>query len=70
MNKIRRIICGKVINDGIIIYNKGICKCCEERIMNLKFDTDFYSHYRRCIKRSIVPLIIRGEELNCQNYHF
>ncbi|MBP2032284.1 hypothetical protein J2Z42_000949 [Clostridium algifaecis] len=70
MNKIHCIICGKTLSNGIIIYNKGICKCCEKRLMDLKLDTDFYKYYKKCIKRSIVPLIIRGEERNCQNYHF
>lgn len=70
MNKKRCIICGRPLNDGIIINNRGICKCCEKRLMSLKYDTDFYKYYETCIKRFIVPLIIREEEWNCQNYHF
>ncbi|MBV4418847.1 sigma factor G inhibitor Gin [Clostridium tyrobutyricum] len=70
MNKKRCIICGRPLNDGIIIDNRGICKLCEERLINVKHDTDFYKYYKTCIKRFIVPLIIREEEWNCQNYHF
>lgn len=70
MNKIHCIICGKVLSDGIMIYNRGMCKCCEQKLMNMDVNTDFYKYYARCLRKSIVPLIIRGEELSCQNYRF
>jgi DNA-directed RNA polymerase subunit RPC12/RpoP len=64
------IICGKPLNDGIIIYGKGICPCCEKRLMNMDRDTDFYEYYKECIRRNIAELVIREEEINCQNYRF
>lgn len=70
MKKQRCIICGKSMNDGIIIYRRKICKCCEQRLINMKCDTDFYKYYVDCIKKNLVSVIIRGEELKCQNYHF
>ncbi|MBC2581242.1 sigma factor G inhibitor Gin [Clostridium sp. DJ247] len=69
MKKQSCIICGKPLNNGIIIYGRRICKSCEERVINSDVNTDFYSYYKDCIRKSIVQSVIRGEEINCQNYH-
>ncbi|MTK13788.1 MAG: sigma factor G inhibitor Gin, partial [Clostridiaceae bacterium] len=45
MKKQSCIICGKPLNNGIMIYGRGICKCCEERLVNLDDTTDFYNYY-------------------------
>lgn len=63
------IICRKPLNSGIIISGKRICKCCEEKIVNTQMDTDFYEYYKNCIKKNIVQNALKGEEINCQNYH-
>lgn len=63
------IICGKPLKDGIIINGKGMCKACEERLVNLKDKNDFYEYYKECIKREIVHIILRGADCDCQNYH-
>ncbi|GAA0743890.1 sigma factor G inhibitor Gin [Clostridium oceanicum] len=70
MKKQRCIICGKPLSSGIMINRKGICSCCEKRIINIKMDTDFYEFYRECIKKNIVPTIIKEEEFRCQSYQF
>ncbi|MEY8762733.1 MULTISPECIES: sigma factor G inhibitor Gin [Clostridium] len=70
MKKKYCIICGKPLSNGIIIYGRGICSSCEERLLKLKNNLDFYEHYRKRIKKTIVHYIIRGETKNCQNYHF
>lgn len=70
MKKQRCIICGKPLNNGIMIYGRGICRRCEHRMINLNEETDFYIYYKQCIKKAIVQAVIRGEELNCQNYHY
>lgn len=62
------VICRKPLNDGIMVYNKGICKNCEERILNDDMETDFYNYYLYCIRKNIVPWILRGEDYRCQNY--
>jgi len=62
-------ICGKSLNGGIIINGTGICKNCEERLINTRIETDFYIYYKECIKKTIVQSLIRGSEVNCQNYH-
>ena len=69
MNKHNCIICGKSSKDGIIVYGTGICKCCEERLVNIDIETDFYSYYKECIKRTIVQLLLKGADSNCQDYH-
>ncbi len=63
------IVCGKPLNDGIMIYGRGICRCCENRLINIERDTDFYEYYKECIRKTIVQLVIRGEGANCQSYH-
>ncbi len=70
MKKQSCIICGKPLNNGIIIYGRKICRCCERRLINLNIDTDFYNHYKECIIKALAQSIIKGEEKNCQNYHF
>lgn len=64
------IICGKPLNDGIIIYGRGICKCCENRLLTIDINTDFYNYYKKCIRKTIAQLVIREGEINCQSYHF
>lgn len=70
MKKQGCIICGKPLSNGIIIYGRGICRCCEERLVKLENNTDFYGHYKKCIGKSIAQFAIRGEELSCQSYRF
>lgn len=70
MKKQSCIICGKPLNDGIMIYGRGICHCCEKRLMYLELDTDFYTHYKECLRKSVVQAIIRGEKISCQSYRF
>lgn len=70
MKKQSCIICGKSINNGIMIYGRGICKCCEGRLINLDDTTDFYNYYMERIRKAIVQDIIRGEEINCRSYRF
>ncbi len=69
MNKHNCIICGKPSNDGIIINGIGICKNCEERLVNSNIETDFYSYFKECIRKSIVQSLLKGADTNCQNYH-
>lgn len=64
------IICRKPLNNGIMISGRGICKCCEERMISTAMDTDFYNYYKNCIKKNIAEAVIRGEENNCQDYRF
>ncbi|MCY6484777.1 sigma factor G inhibitor Gin [Clostridium aestuarii] len=68
MQKRKCIICRKPLNDGIMINGRGICKNCEERIINSENGTDFYEYYINCIKKTIVHYMIRGVDYKCQNY--
>lgn len=63
------IICRKPLISGIIVNGRRICKCCEKRLVNSEMNTDFYEYYKNCIKSTIVQTALRGEEINCQNYH-
>ncbi|MDP4144258.1 MAG: sigma factor G inhibitor Gin [Bacillota bacterium] len=58
MEKRRCIICGRYLSDGIIINGRGICKSCEQRLVNLELNTDFYEFYKECIKRNVVQSIV------------
>lgn len=69
MNKHNCIICGKSSNDGIIIYGTWICKNCEERLLYTNIETDFYIYYKECIRKTIVQSLLKGADINCQNYH-
>lgn len=69
MKKMNCIICGKPLNDGIIINGRGICKSCEERMIKTDVNTDFYNYFIESIKKTIVQYLIKGAEYNCQNYH-
>lgn len=69
MTKQRCIICRKPLGDGIIVNGRGICRCCEEKMIKTAMDTDFYVFYKNCIRKTIVDTVLRGEECNCQNYH-
>lgn len=68
MQKQKCIICGKPLNDGIMIKGRGICKNCEERIIRSETGTDFYEYYKSCIKKTIAHYMIRGVNYNWQNY--
>lgn len=69
MRKVNCTICGKALNGGIIVNGTGICKNCEERIINTEVETDFYTYYKDCIRKTIVQSLIKEAEINCQNYH-
>jgi hypothetical protein len=64
------IICRKPLNSGIMISGRGICKCCEERVISTGMDTDFYNYYKNCIRKNIAEAVIRGEENSCQDYRY
>jgi len=68
MKKLCCIICGKPLNDGIIISGRGICRHCEEKLMITKLDTDFYEYYKFCIRKSIAQNLLKEEEKYCQIY--
>lgn len=68
MQKQRCIICGKPLNNGIMINGRGICKCCEERITRSESGTDFYEYYKGCIRKTIAYHMVRGVDYNCRNY--
>ena len=69
MKKLCCIICRKPLNDGIMINGRGICKCCEDRLVRAQANTDFYEYYKHCIKKTVAEPMLRGEDTNCQNYH-
>jgi hypothetical protein len=69
MRKAVCIICRKPLSSGIIVNGKRICKSCEERLIKSEMDTDFYEYYKDCIKKTIVYAELKGEDVNCQNYH-
>ncbi|SHI02284.1 sigma factor G inhibitor Gin [Clostridium grantii] len=69
LNKQSCIICGKPLNDGIMINGRGICINCEKRIINSKTGTDFYDYYEKCIRRKIVHYMSKGEDFDCPDYH-
>ena len=66
MKKQNCIICRKTLSDGIIVKGKCICKICEKRLISLEVGSDFYEHYKECIKKNIVQ--IKAVEDKCQNY--
>ncbi|MGE5626716.1 MAG: sigma factor G inhibitor Gin [Solirubrobacterales bacterium] len=68
MKKPSCIICGKALNDGIIIDRKGICRHCEEKLINEKPDTDFYEYYKFCIRKNIASNFLKREGRYCLNY--
>jgi len=69
MKKHNCSICGKSLNGGIIVKGTGICKNCEERIISTHVETDFYTYYKDCIRKTIVQSLIKEADLSCQNYH-
>ena len=69
MIKKQCIICGKPLNNGIIINGRGICRCCETRMISTEIDTDFYNYYINCLRRTIVQNLLKGEDLRCHSYH-
>ncbi|ARC83237.1 sigma factor G inhibitor Gin [Clostridium argentinense] len=69
MIKMKCIICGKPLNNGIIIYGRGICISCEHRLINSNIETDFYEFYKNCIRRSLIQFLLRGVNNECQDYH-
>jgi hypothetical protein len=62
------IICRKPLISGIIVNGKKICKCCEDRLTKADMSTDFYQYYINCIKKSIVKVMLKGEDIRCQSY--
>lgn len=62
MSKRSCIICGKPLNNGIIISGRGICRSCEEKIVNCNIDTDFYEYYKKRIRKSLIRYIPKGED--------
>ena len=62
-------ICRKALNGGIIVNGTRICKSCEARLINTHVETDFYTYYKNCIRKTIVTSLIRKADTNCQNYH-
>lgn len=62
------IICRKPLESGIILYGKGICPSCEQRLLETSIDTDFYEFYKNSIKKNLSQLVIRGVDKECQNY--
>ena len=69
MKNINCIICRKPLNNGIIINSKGICKSCEERMLNMDVENDLYIYMVKRIKNSLVKPILRGVDGSCQYYH-
>ena len=69
MKKHDCIICGKPMYGGIMINGAGICKNCEDRILRTEAETDFYTYYIECIKKTIAQSLMKGEDIKCQNYH-
>jgi len=62
------IVCGKSIQEGIIVNSRFICLKCEERMVNSNIDTDFYNYFIDVLKKSrINKLDTKGESINCQN---
>ncbi|MFL0195641.1 sigma factor G inhibitor Gin [Clostridium sp. WILCCON 0269] len=70
MKKKYCIICGKPLSNGIIVYGRGMCRSCEERLLKLENNLDFYEYYKERIKKTIIHFVIRGEIIHCQNYRF
>ncbi|MHC1685985.1 MAG: sigma factor G inhibitor Gin [Clostridiaceae bacterium] len=72
MEKVKCIMCGKPLKqNAIMIYGRGICRHCEERIIECDINTDFYDYYKEMIKKIIVSSgEIKGEELKCTDCHY
>lgn len=68
MQKRKCIICGKPLNDGIMINGRGICKNCEQRVIQAESGTDFYEYYKGCIKKTITKKMIKGVDSSCENF--
>lgn len=62
------IVCRKPLNNGIIIYGKGICEVCEKRLLVIEAETDFYDFYKKCIKKNLVRVIPEGVRWKCRDY--
>lgn len=62
------IICRKPLDGGIMLYGQRICKACEERLLTLQYDTDFYEFYKNCIRKNVVQFVPRGVNNDCQDY--
>lgn len=70
MSKQNCIVCRKPLNNGIMINGRRICNCCEERLINVQIDTDFYQYYKECIKKTMTEYMLRGVKKSCPNYHY
>ncbi|WP_461207034.1 sigma factor G inhibitor Gin [Clostridium sp. DL1XJH146] len=64
------IICGKRLNDGIIINGKGICRQCELMIIQSTSESEDYKYIKGCIKNTIVTKMLKGESENCKKHLF
>lgn len=62
------IVCRKPLNNGIIVYGRGICENCEKRLLSIDSETDFYEFYKNCIKKNLVQHIPRGVNEKCRDY--
>lgn len=48
------IICGKVNTPGIVIMDKKICSCCEEKAVKADIKSEFYEDYKNKISKNVV----------------
>ncbi|WP_066871100.1 sigma factor G inhibitor Gin [Clostridium mediterraneense] len=48
------IICGKTGSPGILILDKKICTCCEQKAIDSDIDSEFYEFYKEKIKSNLV----------------
>ena len=69
MKKFACIICKKPLNNGIMINRKGICRTCEERMLNINSDNDIYNYMVKRIRINLVIPTLRGVDVTCQDYH-
>lgn len=68
MKKQKCIICRKPLSNGISINGIKICKVCEERLIKVQVETDFYDYYKECIRKTIVQSLIKGADVKCHSY--
>lgn len=63
MESIRCIFCGRPLNDGIIIFERKICKECLLNIQTALPNSLYYDYYVNSIRREITKEILKGEKL-------
>lgn len=54
MRNCKCIVCGRSLNDGIILKGKLICNRCEKRMISEDNETDIYLLIKNKIKKHIV----------------